>query len=111
MNSDYSKVMQIEYVKWVCKGSCDDTMRNRIRRLNPHLIDSWEDIVDVTIPVKYIEWVMAIFNELHRETKYSDEAFRNIKKFMINIFPHISRHLTTEEKARMKDLAMLEPWF
>lgn len=111
VNEDYSRAKNIEYIRWICKGRCDDVMRNRIRNINVNLIDRWEDIPDVAIPVKYIEWVMVIFNELHGGVEYSDEAFKNIKEFMMNIFPYISRHLTSVEKERMKELAMLEPWF
>ncbi len=111
INEDYSSTKKIEYIQWICKGRCDDVMKNRIRNLNSNLIDRWEDIPDVAIPAKYIEWIMAIFNQLHGEKGYSDEAFKNIKGFMINIFPYISRHLTSEEKERMKGLAMIEPWF
>ena len=111
IDKNYTSTNHIEYIRWICKGRCDDVMKNRIRVLNSNLIDRWEDIPDVVIPTKYIQWVMTIFNQQHQGVVYSDKAFDDLKTFMIRIFPYVSRHLTNKEEERMKDLAMLPSWY
>lgn len=106
LNKDYSD-KKIEFINWVCKGDCDKALVSRMRSTHPKLIDRWEDIPDVAIPEHYLRWMLVIFNELHGKSKYSDEAFKDMKKFMINIFPFISRHLTISETERMEDLNFL----
>lgn len=44
-------------------------------------------------------------NELRSGTLYSDEAFDELKTFLINIYPFACRHLT--EKERVKSLMMI----
>lgn len=106
LNEDYDEE-KIKFINWVCKGDCDKALVSKMRSIHPKLIDRWEDIPDVAIPEQYLRWMLVIFNELHGESKYSDEAFKDIKTFMINIFPYISRHLTSVEKERMEDLNFL----
>ena len=106
----YKSTDRIEYIKWVCKGRCDQVMKNKITMLNPNVIDRWEDIPDVVIPTKYIQWVMSILNQQNKGVVYSDEAFDNLKTFMIRVFPHVSRHLTSDEKERIKLLRMTESY-
>lgn len=106
LNEDYSD-KKIEFINWVCKGDCDKALVSKMRSVHPKLVDRWEDIPDVAIPEQYLRWMLVIFNKLHGESKYSDEAFKDIKNFMINIFPYISRHLTTSETERMEDLNFL----
>lgn len=110
IDENYRSTNHIEYIKWICKGRCDDVMKARIRNIDSSLIDRWEDILDVVIPTKYIQWVMTIFNQQHKGVVYSDEAFDNLKTFMIKVFPHVSRHLTKKEEERLKDLAILPSW-
>ena len=110
IDKEYKSTNRIEYIKWVCKGRCDHVMKNKIAMLNPNVIDRWEDIPDVVIPTKYIQWVMTVFNQQHKGIVYSDEAFDNLKTFMIRVFPHVSRHLTSDEEERIKLLRMTESY-
>jgi hypothetical protein len=50
---------------------------------------------------------MSNMNEQRAGVVYSDEAFNNLKEFMLQIFPYVSRHLTAKETERVKSLGML----
>jgi hypothetical protein len=43
-------------------------------------------------------------NELRNGTLYSDPAFSALKKYMLNIYPFVSRHINESEKKRLGDL-------
>lgn len=64
----------------------------------------WEDIPDVIIPTVYVMRIMAVINQLRSGVIFSDSAFENQKQFFIAVFPHVSRHLTSREKERLKSL-------
>ena len=96
-----------EYVYWTCRGRCDNILRRKVRLQNPNVIDGWEDISDVIIPTIFIKWVVTIVNQIKAGDIYSDEAFENLKEFILNVFPYISRHLTDKQKERVKSLSMI----
>lgn len=93
-----------EHVFWVCRGRCDHVLTEQMRQKNKTLIDGWEDIADVLMPTIFIKWVMTIMNELRSGGTYSDEAYDSMKKFLLQVFPFICRHLTEKEKERIKSL-------
>jgi hypothetical protein len=99
----------IEHVYWCCKGLCDHILRAQYGRKD--LIDGWEDIPDLLIPIAYIRCVMTTFNELHRGLTYSPEAFEHLKELLLNLFPLVCRDMTEEEKERIKSLAMVPHYF
>lgn len=108
IRSDYeSEPERIEFVFWTCRGHCDDVLRHYIHDKHPKVIDGWEDISDVMMPTIFIKWVMSIINKQHRGTLYSDEAFKELKQFLLQIFPYAARHLTTKEKERIDSLGMI----
>ena len=92
-------------VFWTCRGHCDHILRERLRR--DTLVDGWEDISDVAIPIIFIKWVMTIINGLRSGTTYSDEAFESIKDFLLHVFPYVARHPTKAEEQRIKDLTQV----
>jgi hypothetical protein len=94
-----------EYVYWCCKGKCDNALKSRY--YNKGLIDRWEDIQDLVIPIAYIRWVMVMLNELHSRATYSKEALENSKELLLNLFPLVSRDMTDAEKDRIKSLGMI----
>ncbi|NOQ77594.1 MAG: hypothetical protein GQ475_07405 [Methylococcaceae bacterium] len=108
IRKDYEKEPEyFELVFWTCRGHCDDVLSKHIRSKNLNLIDGWEDISDVMMPIIFIKWVMSILNEQRNGVIYSDEAFKNIKDFMLQVFPYVSRHLTEKEKEKVKSLGMI----
>jgi len=38
------------------------------------IIDGWEEISDLIIPIAYIRWIMAVLNKLQRGESFSEEA-------------------------------------
>ncbi|MBQ0398668.1 restriction endonuclease [Providencia rettgeri] len=97
-----------EYIYWACRGNCDRTIQNYIRKVKGlDLIDGWEDIEDVMIPTIFIKWIMTIMNEIRSGVIYSDDAFSDLKDFILNIYPFVCRNLTSSEKEQLKNLMMI----
>lgn len=94
-----------EHVYWCCKGQCDETLNRKYDK--DDLTDGWEDIPDLIIPLTYIRWIIVTFNEFHEGMTYSDEAFKRLKELLVNLFPLVSRDMTTEEKERIRRLSMV----
>lgn len=67
------------------------------------LTDGWEDVGDVMMPTVFIKWTISILNELRSGTIYSDEAFNQLKEFLLNVYPFACRHLTDKEKSSIFD--------
>lgn len=108
MRTDYENEKEhFEHVFWTCRGHCDSALSAYIRKQNSNLIDGWEDISDVMMPTIFIKWVMSIMNEQRTGIVYSEEAFENLKEFLLQIFPYVSRHLTNKELERVKSLGMI----
>lgn len=106
--TDYEREPEyIEHVFWTCRGHCDRLLSQNIRSRNPNLTDGWQDISDVIMPTIFIKWVMSTLNEQRKGVIYSDEAFKSLKEFMLQVFPYVSRHLTNKEKEKVKLLGML----
>ena len=95
---------QVEYIFWTCRGHCDDLLCNKMRAAHTNLVDGWEDISDVMIPTIFIKWVMSTLNEQHAGKRYSDQAFKNLKTFLLRIFPYISRQLSKSDKEQIETL-------
>ncbi len=94
-----------EHLYWCCKGNCDVVLGAHYRQRG--LTDGWEDIPDLIIPTVYIRWVMVTLNQLQGGVTFSKEAFARSKQLLVNLFPLVSRHLTAEEKDRVKHLTMI----
>lgn len=106
--SDYEvEPERIEYVFWACRGHCDDALQSAIQKHNPNVIDGWEDIADVMMPTIFIKWVMSIMNKQRAGALYSDEAFSDLKNFLLQVFPYVARHLTSKEKEKIRRLGMI----
>ena len=99
------KINKTEEFYWCCKGSCDRLLASK--RQNPDLFDRWEDIPDVAIPLIFARWMMSPLNELRNGKQYSDQAFENLKEFILNVYPFVARDATEEENERIKSLTMI----
>lgn len=56
------------------------------------------------IPTVFIKWMISIVNELRGVTIYSDEAFDQLKEFLLNVYPFACRHSTDKEKEGVQSL-------
>ena len=100
---DYeNEPLQYEDIYWCCRGHCDKAMA--ASHANKKLVDSWEDIPDIIVPQVFIKWIMASLNNLRDGAKYSDKAFSNYKRFLLNIYPFVTRDLSTREEEQLKNL-------
>ena len=99
---NFEAATHYEHILWSCRGACDQ--HNRERMYHKDLIDGWDDIEDVMIPLVYIKWVMTFLNGLNSGTIYSDKAFDEMKTFLLQVFPHIARHPTMKQVERARDL-------
>lgn len=95
----------VEEIYWCCKGNCDLQLRAQHRRSD--LIDGWEDIPDIAIPIAFARWVMVVFNELNRGDTYSEAAFEQLKTLVLSIYPYVAREPTQRERKRIQDLSLI----
>jgi hypothetical protein len=110
-NKDYCNPDEkdvIEEIYWTCKGNCDRKLERE--REDKPWVDTWEDISDIIIPVNFIRWIMVILNKLYSGTVFSEDAFLRIKEFLLNLFPFVTRDLSTEEKERIESLLRIPSW-
>lgn len=94
-----------EDVYWCLKGRADQTMNARFEAQG--LMTEWEDIPDLLIPTKYLQWCVASMNQLRSGVTYSDRAYKKLITFLITIFPYVARDLTPEERERISFLRMI----
>lgn len=99
----------VEDFYWCCKGNCDQILQQRFfgEHTGSHAIDMWEDIPDIRIPIMFVRWVLATFNELRAGVMYEDSAFENYKQFMLTLFPYVSRNMTAKEKEKIARIQLL----
>ena len=93
----------VKTMYFACKGDCDDKLRERYREQG--LFDAgWDDIDDLCIPTIWIQKFFAFFNGVYENQDLSPEAYKKMKQLFIRTFPYVSRHLTSEEKNRVRSL-------
>ncbi len=92
-------------VKPCCKGECDKMVSGNVKQGE---ISGWKDISDFTNPYLYLKHVMAVLNGMYAGEGFENEqAFEDYKKFLIDMYPYITRELSEEEvRAAALDNAM-----
>jgi|GEM_PF-733690 hypothetical protein len=92
----------IHEVYWACKDKCDD-IRNR--NLPKGFSTNWQDIGDIIIPTKFIEWILSTINLIESgRTIYEKNALKKEKEFIIAVSQKVMREMTQEEKDRIGKL-------
>jgi hypothetical protein len=71
------------------------------------LVDGWEDISDLVIPIAYVRWIVAMLNEYQRGKSHSDSAFEKCRQLLLNLYPLVSRDMTEEERKRISELGVI----
>jgi len=94
-----------EHVYWCCKGACDRALQAQFCKRG--LIDGWKDLSDLIIPMNFIRWVVVCFNQFNSGMTYSEDALKNEKALLVNIFPLVCRDMTETEKERIKSDMMI----
>lgn len=100
-----NRTKRTERIYWCCRGACDHELRERARQ--DGLVDGWESLLDLTIPIIYIRWIMSTYNEMYKGAEYSQEAFERNKDLLLNLFPLVCRNATEQEQERIKQLGMV----
>jgi hypothetical protein len=93
---------------WCCKGDCDYALSSTRRR--DGLVDSWKDIPDLVNPIGFIQMVMATMNRLRGGERHDDTAWVRYREFFLEIFQHVARNPTDDERKRMEELARFSGW-
>ena len=85
-----------------CKGDCGRLLR---RRGQDGLMDGWNDISDLVIPLNFIRNIMAFLNRLRDGIDtYTDEAFGKEKEILMAFAQKVLRETSESERQRVRDL-------
>lgn len=107
---DYDNGKGIKYVRdvyWSCKGECDEKLREEYEKKGIGDL-GWEDIEDLIIPTRFVDWICAILNNMQDgDVVFSEEAFEKIKQIIIGVSQLVFRDATEEKKARIRLLKSL----
>lgn len=100
--SNENNTEHIHDVYWACKGRCDEIIN---RNLPEGKYTNWQDIGDIIIPTKYIEWILSTINLIKSGiTTYEEKAFKKEKGFIVAVSQKVVREMTQEEKDRIGTL-------
>jgi hypothetical protein len=102
ISSDDGKQV-VKEVYWCCKGNCDEKLERKKEKHN--LVTSWDDIGDLIIPSYFLGWIfrhMGLFRDGYRQ--YTDEAFTNLKLFILAVSQRVLREMTEKEKERVTEV-------
>lgn len=96
------EVTRIEDIGWACQG-CDHILVEQFRTRG--LGGGWECIQDLSIPLVYMHWVIAMMNSLRLGSlTFSDTAFQKYTEFTFAMSQLIVRNTTPSEFERIEDL-------
>lgn len=103
-NYDENGICHVSDIYWSCKDECDESIRVTYEQ-NGFNSGAWEDISDLIIPTKFIEWICAILNNIKDgDIIFSDQAFEKLKYFIISISQLALKNTTEEKKDRIRFL-------
>ncbi len=83
-----------------CKGDCDARLSAQARAHGNYTL--WIDINDLKIPTLFIKQVSST---IRNTNEFEASALEEMINALINIFPFVSRHLTTAERERISSLS------
>jgi len=97
----------IKDVYWACLGEHDRMMERKVYE-ETKLITSWESIKDLSIPVVYVRWFIATFNNLRDGRQvFTDGAFEKFKEFTLCMSQIVVKETTPEQWERIESLSMI----
>jgi len=111
LNSDGKEVHVeiIDSVYWACK-ECDYSIERKVAIVDKKAT-GWEDIGDLVIPAFFIKWILSVMNGIEQKTsRYSPQAYKDLKYFIMAISQKVMREMTESEKNRFKSLLELEAY-
>lgn len=106
---DYFPV-KIEDIFWVCKSRCNDLVERNINF--KEYSTSWEDIGDLVIPTFFLRFFFSVMNSIREGKKiFSDQAYENMKTFIMALSQKVLREATAKEQDRIKALIEISSLF
>ena len=89
-----------------CKGNCDRKLEQRYTAQG--YSTGWEDISDLKIPYKYVQWIMANMNNIREgNVVFEDDAYAKLKHIILCIGQYVIKGNSDSDIERIKELAML----
>jgi hypothetical protein len=92
----------VDDVYWACKGKCDEIKQEWASNKNADT--EWEDIRDLTNPIEFQRWQIAILNRIKRKDGISDVAFCKIRDFILCMGQFVYREPSGDERKRFLKL-------
>ena len=100
-------ITEIRDVYFACKGECDMALENRAMT-DRRSFTSWRDISDLAKPNQYLQYLLALINQLHDEKfKYSDKAIERQKYLLSAMAQKVFHEVTPKEKEELRELFRL----
>jgi hypothetical protein len=94
-------------IYFVCKGEHDRQIIQYFKKQGK--ITSWDDLSDLAIPLNFVKFIMSQLNRLREGTvKYSDEAFDQLKNFVIAMSQKVLRETNVNEIIRVNTIRMFD---
>lgn len=104
-NEELGKSKYVD-IYFACKGTCDEKLQSHYYSLG--YSNGWEDISDLIIPYKYLQWIIGILNGIYsNEVEYSEKAFDKLKDFIIAISQIVLKNQSEEDIRRITILNSL----
>lgn len=94
----------IDDVYWCCKGKCDRYLEQEYYE-KKKMITLWDDISDLIIPSNYLGLIFRHMNFIRDGYRiYTDQAYENLKLFILALSQRVLREMTEKEKERVAEL-------
>lgn len=90
-------------IYFACKGSCDETLEDY--HFSKGHSNGWNDISDLIIPYKFLQFYMAILNRIRAgEDIYTDATYEKLKHFLIAISQIVMKNQSEHDLQRIRML-------
>lgn len=90
----------------VCKGDCDENIERREHQRGN--ASGWNCLDDLTIPVEFLRYVLAVMNKLQSGGRfYTSEAFDQERELIMTLSQRVLRYTTEEERQRFSNINAL----
>lgn len=97
-------------VYWVLKEK-NETLMQRVRPSGSGLLDSWDDLGDLVMPPRFLQWVFSIMNRIRSgDIVFEDSAYERLTYFISAVAQIVLRESTEEEYRRLGDLLKIPEW-
>ncbi|WP_270215442.1 hypothetical protein [Clostridium butyricum] len=110
-DTSHTNINKSKYIDvyFACKGICDDKLQSYY--YSQGYSNGWEDISDLIIPYKYLQWIIGILNGLYsNEVEYTEQAFSKLKDFIISISQIVLKNQSQEDIHRIITLNSIPDW-